>query len=53
MTKTLKIDFVSDVVCPWCVVGLGGLETALERLEGEHFDEETREDAADPGVAEH
>lgn len=33
--KTLKIDFVSDVVCPWCVVGLGGLETALERLEGE------------------
>jgi predicted DsbA family dithiol-disulfide isomerase len=35
MTKTLKIDFVSDVVCPWCVVGLGGLETALARLEGE------------------
>ncbi len=35
MTKTLHIDFVSDVVCPWCVVGLGGLETALERLEGE------------------
>lgn len=33
--KTLKIDFVSDVVCPWCVVGLGGLETALERLEPE------------------
>lgn len=35
MTKTLHIDFVSDVVCPWCVVGLGGLETALQRLEGE------------------
>ncbi|KAK0361231.1 hypothetical protein LTR94_024168 [Friedmanniomyces endolithicus] len=33
--KTLKIDFVSDVVCPWCVVGLGGLETALDRLKGE------------------
>lgn len=32
MTRTLHIDFVSDVVCPWCVVGLGGLETALERL---------------------
>ena len=29
-SKTLKIDFVSDVVCPWCVVGLGGLEAALE-----------------------
>ena len=35
MTKTLKIDFVSDVVCPWCAVGLGGLETALDALKGE------------------
>ena len=35
MTRTLKIDFVSDVVCPWCVVGLGGLEGALARLKGE------------------
>lgn len=33
--KTLKIDFVSDVVCPWCAVGLGGLTTALESLKGE------------------
>jgi predicted DsbA family dithiol-disulfide isomerase len=32
MTTPLKIDFVSDVSCPWCVIGLGGLETALERL---------------------
>lgn len=32
MTQTLRIDFVSDVVCPWCAVGLGGLETALQRL---------------------
>lgn len=35
MTKTLKIDFISDVSCPWCVIGLGGLEEALRRLEGE------------------
>ncbi len=35
MTKHLKIDFVSDVACPWCVVGLGGLEAALGRLEPE------------------
>ena len=34
-SKTLKIDFVSDVVCPWCVVGLGGLTTALDKLKGE------------------
>lgn len=35
MTKPLHIDFVSDVVCPWCVVGLGGLETALDTLKDE------------------
>ena len=33
--KPLKIDFVSDVMCPWCAVGLGALEQALERLQGE------------------
>jgi predicted DsbA family dithiol-disulfide isomerase len=32
MPKPLKIDFVSDVSCPWCVIGLGGLEEALRRL---------------------
>ncbi len=35
MTVQLKIDFVSDVVCPWCAVGLGSLEEALRRLQGE------------------
>jgi predicted DsbA family dithiol-disulfide isomerase len=30
----LKIDFVSDIACPWCAVGLGALEKALERLNG-------------------
>jgi predicted DsbA family dithiol-disulfide isomerase len=30
--KTLKIDFVSDVSCPWCVIGLGGLEQALAAI---------------------
>jgi predicted DsbA family dithiol-disulfide isomerase len=32
---SLKIDFVSDVVCPWCAVGLHALEQALQRLDGE------------------
>lgn len=32
MTKPMKIDFVSDVSCPWCVVGLGGLEEALANV---------------------
>lgn len=35
MTKNLKIDFVSDVTCPWCAVGLGALEQALDRLQEE------------------
>ena len=32
MTQPMKIDFVSDVSCPWCVVGLGGLEEALRKV---------------------
>lgn len=32
---TLRIDFVSDVVCPWCAIGLAALEQALERTRGE------------------
>jgi len=28
----LKIDFVSDVACPWCAVGLNSLEIALKQL---------------------
>ncbi|HPG80177.1 DsbA family oxidoreductase [Piscinibacter sp.] len=32
---SLKIDFVSDIVCPWCAIGLSALEIALSRLEGE------------------
>ena len=31
----ISIDFVSDVACPWCAVGLGGLLAAIERLRGE------------------
>jgi predicted DsbA family dithiol-disulfide isomerase len=33
--KPLKIDFVSDVSCPWCAIGLASLEKALAKLEGE------------------
>lgn len=28
----IKIDFVSDVSCPWCAVALNGLEQAIARL---------------------
>jgi predicted DsbA family dithiol-disulfide isomerase len=30
----LRIDFVSDVACPWCAIGLAGLQEALARLDG-------------------
>jgi predicted DsbA family dithiol-disulfide isomerase len=30
----MKIDFVSDVACPWCAIGLNALEQALARLDG-------------------
>ena len=32
MSNAITIDFVSDVSCPWCVIGLLGLERALERV---------------------
>lgn len=31
----MKIDFVSDIACPWCAVGLNALELALQQLQGE------------------
>jgi len=32
MTTSLKIDFVSDVSCPWCVIGLKSLDQALANV---------------------
>ena len=32
MKDSLDIQFISDVMCPWCVVGLGNLNKALEQL---------------------
>ncbi|MFC4313555.1 DsbA family oxidoreductase [Steroidobacter flavus] len=32
MNAPLKIDFVSDVSCPWCVIGLKSLEQALAQI---------------------
>lgn len=32
MSPLLKIDFVSDISCPWCAIGLAALQQALERL---------------------
>ena len=32
MPQPIKIDFVSDVACPWCAVGLKALEAAVARV---------------------
>jgi predicted DsbA family dithiol-disulfide isomerase len=32
VSKQIRIDFVSDVSCPWCVIGLKSLEEALGRV---------------------
>lgn len=34
--KPLRIDIVSDVVCPWCVIGYRQLAEALEQTQTEH-----------------
>lgn len=35
MTSTVSIDFVSDVVCPWCALGATALEQAIKNVAGE------------------
>lgn len=35
MSASLRIDFVSDIACPWCAVGLGSLLQALSRCTDE------------------
>ena len=41
MSVPVKIDFVSDVACPWCAVGLKSLEAAIARV-GDQLDVELR-----------
>jgi len=32
LPTSMKIDFVSDVSCPWCIIGLKALEQAVEKI---------------------
>ena len=32
MTDPIKLDFISDVVCPWCIVGYKRLQQAIDEL---------------------
>ncbi|MEY3578913.1 MAG: hypothetical protein RI984_17 [Pseudomonadota bacterium] len=33
--QTIKIDFVSDIACPWCAVGLASLREAIDKVKDE------------------
>ncbi|ESA34111.1 thioredoxin [Leptolyngbya sp. Heron Island J] len=33
MKTTVKIDFISDIVCPWCIIGYKRLEKAMQMVE--------------------
>ena len=35
MSAPVSIDFISDVVCPWCALGATALEQAIDNLAGE------------------
>jgi predicted DsbA family dithiol-disulfide isomerase len=35
MRKSLTLDIVSDVSCPWCIIGYKALQTALQNLQDE------------------
>ncbi|WP_375183907.1 DsbA family oxidoreductase [Aquabacterium sp.] len=35
MTTTLQLDFVSDISCPWCAIGLASLRRAMAELADE------------------
>ncbi len=35
MTRPVSIDFVSDVMCPWCALGAVALQQAIANLAGE------------------
>lgn len=32
MNNTIKIDIISDVVCPWCIIGYNHLKAAINEL---------------------
>ena len=32
MAATIKLDFISDIVCPWCIIGYKRLEKAINEL---------------------
>lgn len=50
MTR-MRIDFISDVVCPWCAIGLYSLEAAAARIPGLTLDLHFHPFELNPGMA--
>src|SRR6218665_489749 len=51
MKQKIKVDIVSDVVCPWCYIGKRRLEKAMGELSSEYdFDVEYHPFELNPGV---
>jgi predicted DsbA family dithiol-disulfide isomerase len=49
--RTLRVDFVSDVVCPWCAIGLKALEAAAARVDGLQLELHFHPFELNPGMA--
>ncbi|RZL40510.1 MAG: DsbA family oxidoreductase [Rubrivivax sp.] len=47
----MRIDFISDVVCPWCAIGLYSLEAAAARIPGLTLDLHFHPFELNPGMA--
>lgn len=52
MGQALKIDFIADVVCPWCYIGWRRLETALAQRPGVEAEITWRPYQLDPTIPE-
>jgi predicted DsbA family dithiol-disulfide isomerase len=48
--KSVRIDIISDVVCPWCYLGKARLEAALKDLPGIEADIRWRPYQLDPSI---
>ncbi len=49
-TRTVRIDVISDVVCPWCFLGQKRLDRAMELAEGIDVDVRWRPYQLDPSI---
>jgi len=49
--QPVRVDFVSDVVCPWCAIGLKSLLAAAQRIDGLQLELHVQPFELDPELA--